>query len=312
VPALREEADLLGSMPKVVVNLDGATVAENATAFDENLDAFSPRDFQGVFNAILLGVLVVFVLFAVLAGSGHAASAILRDPNDYDRRAPFRDAVREGPTQTQRWVFGRHPSKLFLPVTMDVIRNAALYSAILMAIATRRIQGFAAESLTFLEIERVGGPELAGVFAILAFPATLLLVHLARVLRHRAEGETPSPVGLGRMTLGATLALASGWCLVVAFALAIDVRLTRGPDLWVYSADGFMSVSQLDEFAEAGDVAVQSLAWYPIDVATTAGPVASTLVVTELDTVQSLVDVDDLELAAAAVRDDADAQLGEG
>jgi hypothetical protein len=312
VPALQDEADLLGSMPKVVINLDGATVAANATAFDGNGDAFSPRDFQGVFNAVLLASCVVFALFSVLAGSSHAASSILRDPDRYHRRREFLRAVRHGPLRTQRFVFGKHPSNLYLPVTMDIIRDAAFYAAVLLVIVIEVISGFAAEPLSFLEIERVGGLELAGAFTMLLFPAAVLVTYLGLRHRRRTEGEQANPPAAWRVTIGAALALICGLATVVAVSLVFDVRLTYGPDLWIYADDGFMSLDVRDEFAGVDGATTQSLAWYPVDVATGAGPVAATLVVTELDTVRSLVDVDETEFAAADLRNDEELVVGDG
>jgi hypothetical protein len=100
VPALQDEADLLGALPKII-SLDGSALAEHASAFDLNSDAFSPRDLQGLFNAALLAGSVLFALFAVLAGSAHAASAILLAPRGYSTETAFLDAVREGPADKQ-------------------------------------------------------------------------------------------------------------------------------------------------------------------------------------------------------------------
>jgi hypothetical protein len=241
VPALQDEADLLGALPKVV-SLDGSALAEHASAFDLNSDAFSPRDLQGLFNAALLAGSVLFALFAVLAGSAHAASTILCAPGVYHSRQPFLGAVRTGPRATQRGVFGRYPRKLYLPLSMDLLRDAAFWTVVLLAIGANRIREFSdARGAYLLDLERVGGVEVLWRFVALLFPATIFGLWLFQ-RHHRATNGTSEPREVWRVIIGAGLALVAGGALMWAILLAGGVRLTMGPDLRIAHPDYYMDL----------------------------------------------------------------------
>lgn len=308
VPRLQEEATLLGAIPRVV-SLDGARVAEHATAFDENAEAFSPADLEGVFTAALLAGSVLFILFAVLAGSGHAAAAILRDPRGHSTSMPFLGAVRNGPLTTQRRVFGRHPKKLYTPVSIDLIRDAALYSVLLLSFVSRRLDGFAAENRHFLKVERVGGIEMMWAFSLLLFPGALLTAYL--VLRHRrwTESDGREPPSWWRAAIGALLALLAGGALLWSVLLASGARITQGPDLALRHPTEFMTVEDLELVQSIDGVSTQTLSYYYESVETGSGPVAVTLLVTELDLIDSLVSIDESELEVARLRDEEVARL---
>ncbi|MDX2380804.1 MAG: hypothetical protein QNM02_13715 [Acidimicrobiia bacterium] len=303
VPALQDEADLLGALPKVV-SLDGSAIADHASAFDLNPDAFSPRDLQGLFNAALLAGSVLFVLFAVLAGSAHAASAILCAPGAYHTKTPFLDAVRNGPRNAQRAVFGSYPRRLYLPVSMDLVRDGAFWTVVLLAIGANRVREFSETTAGYpVDLVRVGGLEVLWRFMALLFPAVLLAVWL--VQRHRrATHGTDTPREMWRVGVGAGLALVAGGALMWSVLLAGDIRVTLGPDLWIHHPEYYLDVDELEEIRSIENVDVQSFSLYGIDLEGENGPIAATLIATELDTIDEFVDVDESELAFAGRRRD--------
>lgn len=303
LPGLQQEADLLGSLPRVVA-LDGAAVAASATAFDGNPSVFSPVDLEGVANALGLAALVVFGLFSVLAGSAHAAVAILDDPWRYDRRKPFLPAVRRGPVPTQRFVFGVRPRRIHTPVAADLIRNGALYMVLAVFVLLPRIGDFAAGKSELIEYWRVGAAELVWLTVLLAFPAALLIVYL--VIRHQRSSDgraVPPPKGW-RIAVGTAFAFATGLSVVGASTWVFDARLTAGADLSIYR-DGYMMVDDVQRFADISGLQVQSLSWYPVDVAASDGLVSADLLVTELKSAADFLSADRDDEALGRLKDSA-------
>ena len=245
LPNLRQEADLLGSLPRVVA-LDGAAVASSATAFDENPAVFSPADLEGVVTALGLAALVVFGLFAVLAGSAHAAAAILDDPWRYDRTKAFRPSIRRGPVPTQQAAFGIRPQRIHTPVAADLIRNGALYLVLITWVLLPNIQDFADEESEFVAYFRVGAAQLVWAAVLVLFPGALLVAYL--VVRHRrsSAGCAAPPPKEWRVGMAALMALLTGLSFVAAVTGMAGARLTAGPDLSVLPGFSSLSDEEID------------------------------------------------------------------
>jgi hypothetical protein len=282
-PDYQQEAALLGAVPRLVA-LDGAAVAGSATAFDGNPSVFSPADQKGVFNALGLAAIVVWGLFAVLAGSTHAAAAILDDPWRYDRKAPFRPSVRRGPVPTQRGVFGAQPRRIHTPVAADLIRNAALYVLVVLGLVWSLIRDYAAEETGLIEYWRVGAAEVAWTVVLMVFPIALAGSYL--VVRHRraSDGRARPPPRGWRVALGTLFALAAAACMMGAATWASGARLTPGADLDIYSSAYYLEGTDLARFHDVPDSKVQSLSYYEVDVASSDGLITADLVVTEMPT----------------------------
>lgn len=318
-PSLQQEADLLGSFPRVVT-LDGAAVADNATAFDKNASVFSPEDLAGVVNSLLLGAIAVWALFSVLAGSSHAASAILDDPWGYDRGAPFQPAMRRGPVPTQREAFGTRPRRIHTPIGADVIRDAAFYTILAAAyllVLVRQLQS--GEELNLLDYWRVGAASAIWLSVLVVFPLVILGAYL--VIRHRrsAEGSALPPPQGWRVALGTVLAAATCFVFVGGTTFLVDARLTASADLLVtrdyfvtddgdlvatvdgssetlgqeyFEEDRFFTVDELARFRGIDGVQSQSISYYPADVELSGGNVEVDLLVTELETASEFLSAD--------------------
>ena len=329
LPSLRQEADLLGSFPRVVT-LDGKSVADSATAFDDNASVFSPQDLEGVVNSLLLGAIVVWGLFSVLAGSAHAAAAILDDPWRYDRRAPFEPAVRRGPVPTQRKAFGDRPRRIHTPIGADLIRDAAFYSVLATAYLRTLIDWVVEDGDNILvDYWRVGAAAAIWLSVVVAFPLVILGTYL--VLRHRraSDGSALPPPRGWRVALGTLLAAATCFVFVGGSTFLLDSRLTASADLLVtrnywFDTDGsitavveeseenlgvdyagddlYFTTDVLDDFATIPDVRTQSISYYFADVGQSEGCIEANLLVTELDTASEFLGADVDEAALRQLR----------
>jgi hypothetical protein len=321
-PSLRQEADLLGSFPRVVT-LDGASVAESATAFDDNASIFSPQDLEGVVNSLLLGAVVVWGLFSVLAGSAHAAAAILDDPWRYDRNAPFQPAVRRGPVPTQREAFGARPRRIHTPIGADVIRDAAFYT-VLAAAYLRTLIGVVVEAGggALVDYWRVGAASAVWLSVVVVFPLAILIAYL--VIRHRraTDGSARVPPRGWRVALGTLLAAATCFAFVGGTTFLLDARLTASADLLItrdygidddgsvialvdgseqnlgtdyFEDDLYFTTDALDRFEKIDGLQIQSVSYYPAEVEQSEGLIETNLLVTELGTASDFLgaDVDD-------------------
>jgi hypothetical protein len=322
LPSLQQEADLLGSFPRVVT-LDGASVADSATAFDDNASIFSPQDLVGVVTSLLLGAMVVWGLFSVLAGSAHAAMAILDDPWRYDRNAPFQPSVRRGPVPTQRATFGARPRRIHTPIGADLIRDAAFYT-VLAGAYLRALIGVVVEEgdNVLVDYWRVGAASAIWLSGVVVFPLVILGAYL--VIRHRraSDGSALPPPRGWRVALGTLLAAATCFVFVGGTTSLFDVRLTTSADLLVtrdywldtdgsvvavrdgndtvlgadyFEDDLYLTNEVLDCFQEIEDLRTQSISYYVADVFQSGGSFKADLLVTELDTASEFLgaDIDD-------------------
>lgn len=316
-PSLQGEADLLGSFPRVVT-LDGAAVADSATAFDKNPSVFSPADLTGVIRALLLGSIVAWGLFSVLAGSAHAAASILDDPWRYAPSAPFKPAVRRGPVPTQRAAFGTRPRRIHTPVGADLVRDAALYTilaaAYLLALAVMYAKD--GDSPLF-DYWRVSAASAFWLSVLVVFPLGILGTYL--VIRHRraGNGSALAPPKGWRVGLGTLLAAATCFFLVGGSTFFLNARLTASADLavqrnWNFAEDGnvvandgslevgedefredlYFTVGGLDSFKKVRGVQTQSISYYDAVVEVPDGLIYSDLLVTELDSAEEFLGAD--------------------
>ncbi len=314
VPAFQQEARLLGSFPRLIT-LDGAAVAESATAFDEIPSAFSPIDLLGVLTALLLGAAVTWALFSVLAGSSHAASAILDDPWRYDRRAPFRRSVQRGPVPTQRKAFGVRPRRIHTPVAADLFRNAALYFIVIyFSLLLGALLNYAETDEQWIEYQRVGSAYMASLFVVALFPAGVLAAYLIIRHRHASDGTAQPPPRAWRAALGAAFAVFAGVMLIGAVTWTFGTRLTEGADLSVWSEDVYLDAGTVDRFDEIDNVEAQSLSLYPVAIVVPDGFVDADLLVTELATADDFIRIeidDDAESRLSVVKAPLGAAAGE-
>jgi hypothetical protein len=319
LPSLQQEADLLGSFPRIVT-LDGASVADSATAFDDNASIFSPQDLVGVVTSLLLGAVVVWGLFSVLAGSAHAATAILDDPWRYDRDAPFQPSVRRGPVPTQRATFGSRPRRIHTPIGADLIRDAAFYT-VLASAYLRTLVGVVVEEgdRALGDYWRVGAASAIWLSVVVVFPLLILGAYL--VIRHRRASDglaLPPPRGW-RVALGTLLAAATCFVFVGGTTFLFDVRLTTSADLlitrdyWLdaggsviavrdgndedlganyFEDDLYLTNDVLDCFRKIQDLRTQSISYYLADVYQSEGLIEADLLVTELDTASEFLGAD--------------------
>ncbi len=289
IPSLRDDAELLGSLP-TLISLNADRVVDAATAFDDDTSTFTFTDAAGVSGGIALALAVLWLLLSLVSSSYHVANAILSTRRPYHREQPLSVAQRRPPVRVQQALLGRYIERIHVPVGVDIIRNAVGVLALVLIVIGPLV--------ALLEPR----DEAMGLFGLEAVPSSQVLMTLLQLApflgiagavllrRHlrRRRGQPPSSIRWPRTALALLFAGLLGVGCAGLVAGAGNIRVTSGPDyeVWPQEQGEPLSAEVLDAVEqEPGlrELVIQRFWAVPATVAVDGGPdVPGHVVLTEL------------------------------